>query len=229
MILSISENHSSTSSHFITSNGWAGYKTVHAYYAKGAGEDFMRSFSLRTCTHRIYHFHFVTPPSTDSPFSAPRLQKWVGCVNIMYYVSRIIQFIIYQFRHNSDINNYITTNTSTFNHNAMMADVSNRLLPLFLFFLGFPFFFSWQPMGKKSKQKKKEIYQKFNRAAILFMRVYVSDEKRRKALICIYWKIPEHCAIRERILLHKKKHPRNAIKECFLLSNKHQTTSLLIK
>lgn len=31
---------------------------------KGAGEGFIRSFSLRTCTHRIYHFHFVTLAST---------------------------------------------------------------------------------------------------------------------------------------------------------------------
>lgn len=119
------------------------------------------------CAHSVYaHVHIVFIIFTLSPSA---LSIGVGCVNIMYYVSRIIQFIIYQFRH-TDINNYIIRTHPPLT--AAVRCVSESRLAV--------------SPGEKAKwgSREKYIYQKFNRAAILFMRVYVcqGDEKRRKHL-----------------------------------------------
>lgn len=77
--------------------------------------------------------------------------------------------------------------------------------------------------GERAKRgsREKYIYQKFNRAAILFMRVYVcqGDEKRRKHLFAY---IENSATLRD---LAK----RYYYTEDVPLSNKHQTASSLIK
>lgn len=55
-----------------------------------------------------------------------------------------------------------------------MADVSDRLVSCHR-----------RRETETREKKKKEIYQKFNRAAILFMRVYVSDESEESTYLHI--------------------------------------------
>lgn len=141
------------------------------------------------CAHSVYaHVHIEFIIFTLSPSA---LSIIVGCVNIMYYVSRIIQFIIYQFRH-TDINNYIIRTHPPLT--ASVRCVSPRAV--------LPCHREKEPNGEEEKNKfiKNSIALLFYSCEFMYVRAMKSEESTYLHIL----KIPQHCAIWRNVIITRR-------------------------